>query len=256
MPLSNRKTILKIAVALVALGVTLTLASAFYASSFIAILGVAIVFWGAIFLYITPVKHIPLTLMTATANANTNNIERIIASLNLSERGVYLPPKNLKNIENSIIFLPKTSSANLPNPGENTEKLFSEQDAGVFLTPPGLSLSGIFEQALGTSFTKIDLSTLQKKLPILLVEDLEIAEKVEIATMGEKITFKVVGSILDSVCQETQKYPLTHAQVGCLLTSAIACVLAKATGRPVIIDEETSNPKTRTVQIEYCLGVE
>lgn len=71
--------------------------SAFYASYFIAIFEVSLIFWGAILLYITPDKHVPLSLLNASAKANASNIERILTELNLSEKGVYLPPKPQKH---------------------------------------------------------------------------------------------------------------------------------------------------------------
>jgi hypothetical protein len=80
-----------------------------------AILGTAIVFWGAILFYILPVKHVPLAFIAASASSNVNNIERILFEFDLSEKGVYLPPKNLKNIESSLIFIPKVPQNGVAN---------------------------------------------------------------------------------------------------------------------------------------------
>jgi hypothetical protein len=43
----------------------------------------------------------------ASANGSADNIERILSEFDLSEKGIYLPPKNLKKIESSLIFIPK-----------------------------------------------------------------------------------------------------------------------------------------------------
>jgi hypothetical protein len=233
------------------LGVGLVVVSAFYASSFLAILGVAIIFWGAILLYITPSKHVPLTLLNASAEAATANIERVISELNLSEKGIYLPPKNLKNIESSLVFIPETPQTPLPTPEESNEKLLTKEKTGAFVTPPGSALSRLFEEELGFSFTKTDLNQIQNKLPKLLVEDLELAENAEIQIQSNKVTVEITGSILDEICRQTDSQPKTHKQVGCLLSSAIACALAKATGKPVTIQNETRNQETKTTHIEY-----
>jgi hypothetical protein len=227
------------------IGVALTVLSALNGSSFLAILGVAIIFWGAILLYVTPAKHVPLTLLNASAEAAAANIERLISELNLSERGVYLPPKNLKNIESSLVFIPETIKTPLPTPEETNEK------TGAFFTPPGSALSRLFERELGFSFTKTDLKQIQNKLPKLLVEDLELAENAEIQIQGNTVTVEIIGSILDEICRQTDYQPKTHKQVGCLLSSAIACALAKATGKPVTIQNETRNQETKTTHIEY-----
>ena len=91
---------------IILMGVSLVISSAIYASSFFTILGASFVFWGAILLYITPSKHVPLALLNATTDLS--NIERILIEFGFSEKGVYLPPANLENIDStSSIFLRK-----------------------------------------------------------------------------------------------------------------------------------------------------
>jgi len=250
---TRRKRLNRIAVfAMLTLGISLTVISGIYLSSFLAILGVGIVFWGAVLLYITPARHVPLTLLNASTAANAGNTERILTELNLTEKGRYLPPKYLKNYESSLIFIPEKPIQPLPKREETTEeKLTSKNPSGVFLTPPGMALSKLFEQQLRVSFTKTDLSYLQQNLPKLLIEHMEIAETAEIQTQNDKITIELTGNILNEICQETQKHPRTHEAVGCLLSSAIACAIAKATGKAVIIEKETQTPDNKTTRIEY-----
>jgi hypothetical protein len=235
------------------LGAAIWVTSAFYGSSFLAITGVAIVIGGAMLLYVTPSKHVPLTLLNASAESAAANIERIISELNLSERGVCLPPKNLKNIESSLIFIPENPKTPLPTPEETNEKLSTNQKTGAFVTPPGLALSRLFEEELGFSFRKTDLKQIQHKLPKLLVEDLELAESAEIQIQNNIVTLKIIGSVLDEICRQTDSQPKTHKQVGCLLSSAIACTLAKATGKPITIQNETRNQETKTTHVEYLI---
>jgi hypothetical protein len=233
------------------LGSVIVVVSAFYSSSFLAILGVAIIFFGAILLYITPSKHVPLTWLNASAEPIAANIERLIVELDLSERGVYLPPKNLENTESSLIFISKNPKTPLPMTEETNEKLLKNEKTGVFFTPPGSGLSQLFEEEQGFSFTKTDLHQLQNKLPRLLVDGLELAEKVEIRIQDNTVIVEIAGSVLDGVCRQTDSQPKTHKQIGCLLSSAIACALAKATVKPVTIQNETRNQEAKTTRIEY-----
>ena len=249
----SRKGINRIAVfAMLALGVGLTVTSGIYVSSFLAILGVAIIFWGTILLYITPTKHAPLTLLNASALSNTSNIERILSEHNVAQKGVYLPPQNLIPLESSLIFVPEKPNQPLPK-RENTidQKLTANNQKGIFITPPGFALSKIFEQELGISFTKTDLTYIREKLPKLLIETMELAENVEIQTQNNTIILQIVNNIFSGVCQETRKFPRTHETVGCLLPSAIACALAKATGKPIVIANEKQSQDNKTTVIEY-----
>jgi hypothetical protein len=234
------------------LGIALVAISAVYASSFIAILGVAIVFWSALLLYIKPVKHVPLALLNASVISSTSNIERILSEANLTEKGRYLPPRYLKNFESSIIFIPEQPEQSMPKLEEVTEeKLLSPNRTVVFLTPPGLALSQLFEKQLGTSFTKNDLKFVQQKFSELIVERMEIAKTASLQIQNGRVTIELTGNVLSEICQETRNMPRTHAQVGCLLSSAIACVLAKATGKAVTIQKDEQSSDGKTTRIEY-----
>jgi len=246
----NKVIVLTTSVFLI-IGATLIVLSSLNNSSYFAIFGVTIIFWGAILLYITPSKQVPLTWLNASAEANAANIERLILELNLTEKGIYLPPKNLKNIDSSLIFIPETIKTPLPTPEETTEKLLTNGKTGAFVTPPGGALSRLFEEELGFSFTKTNLNQIQDKLPKLLGEDFGLAKNAEVQIQGNIVTLEISGSILDEICRQTDSQPRTHRQVGCLLSSAIACALAKAAGKPVTIQNETRNQETKITKIEF-----
>ena len=236
---------------MLSLGIGIVIVSKLYNSSFLAIFGLAIIFWGAILLYLTPSKHVPLTLLNASTEAAVSNIERVITELSLDQKGIYLPPDNLRNIDFSLVFIPETSKSPLPSLEESDKKLLSKEKTGTFFTPPGSALANLFEKELGFSFTKTDLHQIQNLLPKLLVEDLELAREAEIQIQENTVILQVRKSILDEICRQTDFQPKTHKQVGCLLSSAVACALAKATGKPIIIQNETRNPQTETTHIEY-----
>ena len=243
----------KVAVsALLAMGIAGVVLSAFYASSFLAILGVSFIFWGGILLYIAPLKHVPITFLTASNTANLSNIERILSEIKFAEKGIYLPPKNLPDVDSSLLFIPKISKQALPKPEEIAmTELSSKKHDCLFLTPPGFALTKLFEQKQGFSFTKIDLPYLQKNLSKLLTGQLEITENLEIRTQNNKIIFEIRGSIFKDDCQETQKLQQTHNAVGCLLSSSLACVLAKVTGKAIVIENEEQSEDGKITKIEY-----
>lgn len=235
---------------LIVLGIIVTTISAFYISSFLAILGITLIFWGAILLYLTPTKQVPLELVMAAAEPSTQNIQRIIEQYRLSQQAIYLPPKNLQNVESSLIFIPNKPQTPLPQPEENNQQFTNTAHNGVFITPPGLALSKLFEQQIGTSFTQTDLSQIQEILPKLLIEDMEITETVEIETNQNTITISLTKNILNPTNQE-QNQPSPNNQIGNLLSSAIACALAKATGKPITIKQETFDKTTKTTTLTY-----
>jgi len=242
--------VLMISVALIT-GVCTIVLSALNGSSFLAILGVSVAFWSMLLLYLTPTKHVSPALLNASASTNGSNIERSLIEFNSAEKGMYLPPHNLRSFESSLVFIPKTPQTALPAPDETSDKLFTEKKNGLFLTPPGLALSMMFEHELGLSFTKINLTQMQKMIT-RLIHNLEFAEDAQVQVQDRTITLEVTGSIFNTLCQETSNsQPRTHAQVGCVLASAFACAFAKASGKPITIQKDTLNPDTETLIIEY-----
>ncbi|MCW4024985.1 MAG: hypothetical protein NWF01_08125 [Candidatus Bathyarchaeota archaeon] len=246
----NHKNIIQILIiCLVVLGITCIVASSFYDSSYLAILGVSFVFWGGILLYIKPTRNVPLRFLTAVATSNACNTERLLTQHKISQKAIYLPPKNLQDPESSLMFISKMQNQPFPQPQDTKVGEISLSQDSLFLTPPGSGLVKLFEEKLGGSFTKVEIRNLQNTFSKLLVEDLSIAENVEIQTQGNAIIVEVYGSIFTEDCQETQMYPLTHKIIGCLFSSFLACVLAKTTGKPIIIDgEEHKDVKTAKIQ--------
>ena len=234
------------------LGLISLAASAIYASSILAFIGLGLTFWGALLLYITPTRYVKLDLLNAIAPSTLANIEKMLTSSKLNEKGIYLPPKYLKDFESSLVFIPSKNNKTLPRPGEiDEEKIYSKNPEGVFLTPSGLALSRLFEKELGTSFTRTDLNYIQNNLPKLLIEEMEIAENAEVKTENNIITVEITNHIFNEICQETRKLTKTHETIGCPLCSAIACALAKATGKPVTIEKEELSEDGKTTKIQY-----
>lgn len=242
--------VLMIGIALIT-GIALIFLSAMNNSSFLAVVGVSVAFWSVLLLFFTPTKHAFLSLLKASASASGSSIERFLNEFNLVEKGIYLPPQNLKNFESSVVFVPKTPGVSLPTSFETTDKLFNQEKTGVFFTPPGLAVSVMFENELGLSFRKIALSQMQGMIKKLF-RDLKFAEDVQVRIKDRTITLEITGSIFNSLCDETSSnQPRTHAQIGCIIASAFACAFAKASDKPITIQKDKLDPETKILLIEY-----
>ena len=243
-------TVLMIGIALLT-GVLLIVLSALNNSSFLAVVGVSVAFWSILLLFFTPPKQAFLSLLKASASASGSSIDRFLKEFNLVEKGIYLPPQNLKNFESSLIFVPKTPGTALPTAIETTDKLFNQAKTGLFFTPPGLALSLMFEKELGLSFRKITLPQMQGYIKRLF-QNLKFAEDVHVQIKDRTITVEITSSIFNSLCSEaSSNQPRTHVQIGCLIASALACAFAKASDKPITIQKDTLHPETKILKIEY-----
>jgi hypothetical protein len=97
------------------------------------------------------------------------------------------------------------------------------------------------------------LQYLEQNIPKLLVEDLEIAQAVEMKTENDRVFVKMENSIYQTICKEVKELSKIYCSLGCPLCSAIACALAEATGRSVVIEKEETSDESQTTKIEYRL---
>jgi len=257
---------------LLALGLTALAFSIIYTSSILAFIGLGLTFWGALTLYITTEEYVKQTLLDHTITPSLVALNQILTELKYQGKPIYLPPKYLKDFETTKIYIPKNTNTNLPTPEEiqqQENKTFLKNPEAALIIPPGLSLSKLFEKTLGTTFTKVDLEYLQQNLPKLFIENLEIAENLEIQTKptrvaqkvadsisviqpkNDTIQVKITNSIYDGVCKEART--LTHicGSIGCPICSSIACAIAKASGKPVTIEKTESTEDGKVIEAYY-----
>lgn len=251
---------------LLILGAVALVTSLTYVSQILAFIGLGLVFWGTVLTYIQTTEYVKKTVLDATATSLLTTLEQTLKELDFKGHPVYLPPKYLNNPETPKVYLPKLRSGK-PPPPEQTRKLEtqppSKTSQAMFLTPPGAELTRLFEETLNTSFTKTDLDYLQQNLPRLLIEDLEIASNVEIqlgtsttsTPLDNKITRTAVthDKINVKVTSTHKNATSITATLGSPLTSAIACAIAKASGKPTIIETQQTSKDGETTEVEYRL---
>ena len=106
-----------------------------------------------------------------------------------------------------------------------------------------------FEKELRANFTTISLEDLFEILPKIIAEDLQLAKEVAMETEENRVHLKIVGSIYKALCYEADLQSVRF--LGSPLVSAIACAIAKTTGKPVTIQETETNPDTETIEVSY-----
>jgi len=252
----NTSTSIKLVFLLIVIlgGITL-IASTFFNSSFFAIFGLSLTFWGVILLYVMPSKNVTLKMINSVAKPNVDNTERIIAEYNLNHPGIYLQKEN-----NSILF---GNAANFPKSDEvlvffRTSRTSKDDvdsknidGTGLFLTPPGQALSKLFEERIGESLSRFDIKKFKKKISNLLTTELKLVESLNVEIEKGLIKIEITKSVFEPNCQETNNKLKTHKLVGCLLTSALACMLVKMMGKPIYIKDEVFLAIERKTKIEY-----
>jgi hypothetical protein len=253
---AKRKILPARAVGLTLLGIgaiALTV-SIIYVSSILAFVGLGLVFWGIIVTYIQTEEYVKETLLQATVLSSLATLDQMTQEMNCTGKAVYLPPKYFTDPEASKVYVPKQKDGKLPTPEQiqNQETRFLiENPQGILVTPPGAGLTRLFEETLGTRFTRVDLKYLQQNMPKLFIEDLEIAQNFEMQIENNKILVKIENSAYKNLTEKVEKLSNVYSLLGCPVSSAIACALAKATGKPIIIENQRTSEDGIKMEIEY-----
>jgi len=240
---------------LIGFGAIALTTSIIYSSLILAFIGLGLVFWGIIINYITTEEYVKKTLLDTTTLPSLTIIDEMLKELNYNSKAVYLPPKYLREIESNKIYIPKHEGTKLPTPEQilQEDKTFIRNPEAIVLTPLGNELTKLFEKTLNTSFAKVDLAYLVQEIPKLLIEDLEIAENIKIEIENSIVRVRMENSIYKDICKESEKLSGMFRSLGCPISSAIACTLAKATGRPVIVSKHQTSEDGKIIDVEYEL---
>jgi hypothetical protein len=216
-------------------------------------------FWGALFYLVRPVTYVRGNLLSTTATTLYQTIDRIIKDLDIRGKAIYVPPysreanlpQRLKGLKETIIFLPKdTDQVSPPIEEMATGKFLTKNPRGVILIPPGSSYLDQIEKLLRSDITKMTLEDLCTTLPQLILENFQLAKDIEMKTENNQIHLKITDSIYKNLYEEELK---TVKILGDPLTSAIACTIAKTTGKQLAIETINITPDAQTLEATYQL---
>lgn len=223
--------------------------SVIFTSTILAFIGLGLVFWGILVFFIRPQKYARTELMDATAQSSLKSIDEIMVGMGYSERGVYIRSGSGGN---AVVFVPTEAFSRIPSSTAVEGQTFLENPKGLVVTPPGLALAKLIENKLGFELKDCGVEKLVRTLPKALVEDLEIVRDVEIEVKGDFIQFKLVDSIFTDFCKKIRDSS-RRCGLGCPMCSALACILAIATNKPVLFEEDKETEDGHTTLSDYHL---
>jgi hypothetical protein len=253
----------KIGVALLITGSLVLAESVFASSPTLAFIGLGLTFWGALFLFARPIKFVRSSLLDSTAVALYTTIDRMVQDLGYKAKSIYVPPypkeaylpEYLKGLKEMVVFIPAEDSATMPTLEEMAKQQFLlKNPKGICITPPGFGLSSVIENELRAGFPHIaralNIENLYDSLPKVVTGSLGLAKTFEIKPENELIHVRITGSVHSSLYSREQNLKSIHF-LGCPLTSAVACALAKATGKLVTIAKDNVSYDLQTIDVWY-----
>ena len=256
----NRLPSAKIGIAFITFGALALILSILKNSQILAFIGLGLTFWGALFLFIMPVKFVKSELLHSASISTYSTIDRIINDLKLKGRSYYIPPypkdvylpEHLKGLKEMTVFLSADTNSFMPSIEDMAKsKFLLGNPNGICISPPGLGLLIQYEKELRTDLTKMELDNLLDVLPSLITESIPLAKEAEIEKTNGKIKLKILDSIYNDLYT---KHGLKSVHLlGCPLVSSIACAIAKSTGKIVTIERGRTSLEGELIEIWYKL---
>lgn len=229
-------------------------------SPVLAFIGLGLVLWGTLFFFITPTRYVNSSLLDSAATSSYATIDRIIEDLKYTGKGYYIPPypeevylpEHLKGLKEMIVFISADSSSEMPSIQELAESRFLlKNPKGICITPPGLGLLTQLEHELRTDLTKLELTELCETLPPLILTNFPLAKEIIMKPEEKQVYVRILGSIYKNLYSKAKKTESIH-YLGSPLGSAIACAIAKTTGKIVTIQKDRVSPDGQTIEIWYA----
>jgi hypothetical protein len=249
----KRKPEGKIGYLLLALGFILLILAVIYSHNVLALIGIALVFWGALLLYIRPTRFVRNEILESIMSEPLRSYNNLIKELEYQGTPQYISPNTLWGMRNTVIYIPKSDNTPKPTSEQlSANKTFIEIPQAITLIPLGQLLSRLLEDQLKINFSTVDINYLKNNLEKTIVEGLEIAESFHMEPQGSTVYVEMKGAIFSDVILGKSENNKQH-HIGDPFNSAIACILSRSTKCPVIIEKIEKNLENNTIKTTFKL---
>jgi hypothetical protein len=232
---------------LLAVGIVALVAAIVFVSTISVFIGLGLTFWGLLSFFIQPNKYVKSDLMNATAISSLRTIDKMMIGMGYREKGVYI---RAGDSDRAVVFVPSEPFSKIPEVSNVEDRIFLSSPEGLLVPPPGLALASLIEKKLGFNLKNCGIETLVEALPKVLVEDLEIVKDVEIEVSKDTVKFKLFESIYSDFCVEVRDTS-RRCGLGCPMCSALASILAVATGKPILYEEDRTSDDHKITESVY-----
>jgi len=217
-------------------------------SVILALIGLPLIFFGVLPLLLSPIRFEPKNMLYFRALPPLIDLDRLLTDLGYEKNAYYLPPSYCEAGEVRLFIPSKYSTAKLPSK-VISDTLFFTKPKGILLVPPGMGLMALCEEEVETDFSGLDLKATEENLRKALTK-LEIVKNLKLTENGDYISVTLTGLSIGRLCKEIQGSTQICLRIGCPICGTIACVIAKAVGKPITLYDIKTSPDFKTVMVK------
>lgn len=205
-------------------------------SALILLAGVTVLAVAIVLYFLSPSKFLRDDVADALAVSGVTDVGRILSSLMIEGRGIYVPASDAGATK---VFIP---ASGIPGDIPSSGNVFvSGPDKGILLDPPGYGLFSCARR-ISPPFTDEGLGN---EIADLMESGMELARKVTVRREGDRVTVSMTDLVNAGLCSTIRKEsPKLCTQIGCPICSFAACMVADGTRRRVRIESVAVSEKT------------
>jgi len=250
-------------ITLLGIGGASLLLSYLVSSSILTFIGLGLTLWGVLILYVAPSRHVRAEMLNSISSSMQKCVDSLVAYMGYTGQVIFFHPKSLTGLGQGYIFIPhyaakaagilnsKVEALNaLPYSSESNIPSVFLDPKGIFLPAPSQGLVDLFEKELGVNFASVDMAYVQQNIPRLLIEELNVIDDMSIEQNSDGIVMKSTGGPCTDMCKFMKE---SHPQnnLACPLCSAMALIVSKVWGKPIVIKETiATDGKITTTYVE------
>jgi hypothetical protein len=257
-PKKTTSNSVKIAISFLVSGIALFIFSIFVVSQIICVFGLGLIFWGGLFLLITPVKFVEGSFVITETLPAYMTMDRMFNEFNSKNEAYNIPPfprdiylpQHLEGLKEMVTFIPAEETSGIVEIEDIARgKFIIEKPKGLLITSPGKGLVEKIEQKRDADFAKLSFEELGDAMPALLNEFC-LAEKITMDTNENDVKIQIYGSLYKDLYNP--KYNLKSINLlGCPLVNAAGCLIAKSTGKLTMIQEIKTSPDGKATTVTF-----